>query len=111
MAIMSAMSGGGGKGPGSLLGGSGGLGVLPAICWYERSGAVWADMLGSRSVEDRIIDRFALRKGYGVNYWEAARKILKEKTQISVDRKSGVITIVVNGPGSTARPADSASLH
>jgi len=96
MAIMSAMSGGGGKGPGSLLGGSGGLGgVASDLLGTKDPGAVWADMLGSRSVEDRIIDRFALRKVYGVNYWEAARKILKEKTQISVDRKSGVITIVV----------------
>ena len=99
MAMMAAIGGGGGKGGGGLLGGSGGLGGLGGIAsdllGAKDPGAVWADMLGSRSVEDRIIDRFALRKVYRVDYWEAARKVLKEKTQISVDRKSGVITIVV----------------
>lgn len=98
MAMMAAMGGGSGKG-GGVLGGSGGLGGLGGIAsdllGTKDPGAVWADMLGSRSVEDRIIDRFALRKVYGVSYWEAARKVLKEKTQISVDRKSGIITIVV----------------
>lgn len=97
MAMMAAMGGSGGGGGGNgLLGGSAGLGGIASdLLGTKDPGAVWADMLASRTVQDRIIDRFALRKLYKVVYWDGARKILKENTQISVDKKSGVITIVV----------------
>ncbi len=100
MAVMSAMGGGGSSSMGgassSLGGASGGLGGIASdLLGTKDPGAVWADMLASRTVEDRIIDRFDLRKIYGFRYWEPARKELKGNTQISEDRKSGVITIVV----------------
>jgi capsule polysaccharide export protein KpsE/RkpR len=99
MAMMAAMGGssGGGSGGSSLLGGaSGGLGGIASdLLGTKDPGAVWSDMLASRTVEDRIIERFDLRKVYGLRYWEPARKELKGRSLISEDRKSGVISIVV----------------
>ena len=96
MALMGALSGGNGGKASNFLGGGGGLGGIAGdLLGTKDPGAVWADMLGSRTVQDRIIDRFGLLKVYGVRYWEVARKELKENTQISVDKKSGVISVVV----------------
>lgn len=61
----------------------------------KSSGALFVDILGSRTVEDRLIERFDLRKVYGVRYMEDARKTLFGFTSISEDRKSGVLTITV----------------
>ena len=94
MAMVAAM--GSGRGVGSGLLGGGGLGSIAGdLLGTKDPGAVWADMLASRTVQDRIVDLFALRQVYGVRYEEAARKVLQQNTQISVDRKSGVTSIVV----------------
>jgi capsule polysaccharide export protein KpsE/RkpR len=96
MAVVAAMAGGSGGGGGSALGGSGGLGGIASdLLGTKDPGAVWVDMLGSRTIQDHIIDRFDLRRIYGVRYWEGARKRLKEDTGVTLDKKSGVITIVV----------------
>jgi capsule polysaccharide export protein KpsE/RkpR len=52
-------------------------------------------MLRSRTVGDRLIARFDLRKVYHTRYREDARKKLAQCTMISQDRKSGVLTITV----------------
>ncbi len=54
------------------------------------------EALRSRTVEDRLVNRFDLRRVYGVRYMEDARTYLEGNTSISEDRKSGVITISVN---------------
>jgi capsule polysaccharide export protein KpsE/RkpR len=95
MAMRAAMSSGGGGGVGSLLGGSALGGIASDIFGMHDPGAVWSDMLRSRTLVDRIIDRFDLLKVYGVRYREAASKLLLENTEVQLDRKSGVITIVV----------------
>lgn len=59
------------------------------------TGAVFVKVLESRTVEDNLVDRFDLRKRYDVAYWEDARKRLEKRTDISEDKKSGVITIQV----------------
>jgi capsule polysaccharide export protein KpsE/RkpR len=82
--------GGGGLGGGGALGGLAG-----DLLGAHDSSAVWSDMLMSRTLQDRIIDRFDLLKVYGVRYREAARKRLSDSTQISIDRKSGVLTVVI----------------
>jgi capsule polysaccharide export protein KpsE/RkpR len=46
-------------------------------------------------VQDRIINRFDLRKVYGDKYYVDARRALRKRTSISEDRKSGVISITV----------------
>jgi capsule polysaccharide export protein KpsE/RkpR len=86
MAMMAALAGSGGSGLGALAG---------DLLGMKSSGALFVDILSGRTVEDRIIDRFDLRRAYRDKYWEDARKDLAKRTALSEDRKSGVITIVV----------------
>lgn len=86
MAILAAMSGKAGTNLGGLA--SDLLGV-------KNSGDLFLDILRSRTVEDRLIERFDLRTVYWDHYWEDSRKDLARNTELSQDRKSGVITITV----------------
>lgn len=52
-------------------------------------------MLKSRSVLDRIIDRFKLMELYDVKYRVDARKALEGVLEVKSDKKSGIITISV----------------
>jgi capsule polysaccharide export protein KpsE/RkpR len=61
----------------------------------KNSGDLFVDVLHSRTVEDRIIERFDLRRVYWDKYWADARIDLAKNTVVSVDRKSGVLTIAV----------------
>jgi capsule polysaccharide export protein KpsE/RkpR len=54
------------------------------------------EALRSRTVEDQLVNRFDLRRVYWVRYMEDARKYLDENTNISEERKSGVITVSVS---------------
>lgn len=93
LAMMAALAGG--VAGGSSMGASALGGIANGLLGTHDPGAVWSDVLRSRTVEDHIIDRFDLRKVYGDQYWEAARKDLARYTEVDVDRKSGVITISV----------------
>jgi uncharacterized protein involved in exopolysaccharide biosynthesis len=59
------------------------------------SGALFTGILGSRTVEDRLIARFQLHKVYGIRLEQDTRTKLAANTEISEDRKSGIITISV----------------
>jgi capsule polysaccharide export protein KpsE/RkpR len=73
-----------------------GLGGLASdILGSKSSGALYMEALHSRTVEDRVVNRFDLRGVYWVRYMEDARKYLDDNTSISEDRKSGVITVMV----------------
>jgi capsule polysaccharide export protein KpsE/RkpR len=61
----------------------------------KKSGALFVDLLGSRTVQDRLVDRFNLRKVYWDRYQEDARKDLAKHTTVTEDRKSGVLIITV----------------
>jgi len=61
----------------------------------KNTGALFAFLLHSRTIEEHIVDRFALMTVYGVRYKEDARKILDGRTAIEEERKSGVISISV----------------
>jgi capsule polysaccharide export protein KpsE/RkpR len=91
LAMMAAMSG---QGAGSM-GGSALGGIAGDLLGTKDAGAVFTDMLRSRTVADRMIARYDLRKLYHTSYWEDARKLLAARTFIAQDRKSGVITITV----------------
>ena len=52
-------------------------------------------ILDSRTVKDSLIDRFDLRKVYGRKYYAAARRELAARSEISEDRKTGIISITV----------------
>lgn len=66
-------------------------------------------MLKSRTVTDKIVDRFGLMKLYDVQYREEARKILIEDVLIATgDINSGIITIAIEDKD-PARAADMAN--
>jgi uncharacterized protein involved in exopolysaccharide biosynthesis len=76
--------------------GSSGLGAVAGdLLGMKSSGALFVGVLGSRTVQDRLVDRFQLKKVYSVKLEEEASKKLGEKTSVAEDRKSGIISIVV----------------
>lgn len=56
---------------------------------------VFVGILSSRTVENQIIERFDLKRVYGVSYMANARLNLEKRVNISVDRKTQIITISV----------------
>lgn len=73
-----------------------GLGAVAGdLLGVKSSGALFVGILGSRTLQDRIVQRFQLEMVYGIKLGEDARKRLAKKTGVSEDRKSGIITITV----------------
>jgi capsule polysaccharide export protein KpsE/RkpR len=70
-------------------------GIAGDLLGIKGSGALFAGILHSRTIQDRLIDRFNLRKVYSVRLQEDARKELTENTAISEDRKNGIISVTV----------------
>jgi uncharacterized protein involved in exopolysaccharide biosynthesis len=80
----------------SLSGGLGGLaGMAGDLMGLRSSSDLLVGVLGSQTVEDRLIQRFNLKKVYGSRRIEDTRKRLENFTDITVDRKSQIITIKV----------------
>jgi capsule polysaccharide export protein KpsE/RkpR len=79
-----------GKG-GTDLGGIGG-----ELLGLKTTGDLFVGVLHSRTVADDLINKFDLRKLYGVRRYEDARKVLDSHTDVSSDRKSGIITVTVS---------------
>lgn len=78
------------------LSGQGGLGMLAGdLIGIKSTGALFVGVLRSRTIEDRIVDRFGLKKVYRSSLQAQARQKLADFTAISEDRKSGIITITV----------------
>jgi capsule polysaccharide export protein KpsE/RkpR len=74
----------------------GGLGgVAGDLLGMKSSGALFVGILRSRTVEDRISERFQLKKVYAIKLEQDVRNKLSENTAISEDRKSGILTIAV----------------
>lgn len=80
---------------GSGLGALASPGMLGDLVGIKSSGALYAKVLTSRTLQDRLIDRFHLQDRYGRRYREDARLELGKRTFIEEDKKSGVLTIVV----------------
>jgi uncharacterized protein involved in exopolysaccharide biosynthesis len=82
---------------GALASKLGGLGAVGSgLIDLKSPGELFVGVLQSRTVQEDLIARFELRKTYGVRYLEDARKVLAQHTDLSEDRKSGIITIKVN---------------
>ncbi len=81
-----ALTGGAGGGVGSIASDMLGL---------KSTSEIFVGILSSRTVQDKLVQQFDLRKLYGVGRMEDARKLLAERTGISVDRKSQIITLTV----------------
>jgi len=76
------------------LGGLAGFSGLAGSLLGERtSGALFMDLLRSRTVSDRLIDRFNLQQVYHKRYRIDTVKYLAKHTSIVDDKKSGVITL------------------
>src|SRR5712691_3884300 len=86
MAMLAALTAKTGSGVGAFAG---------DLLGIKSSGALFIGILRSSTVEDRLVERFGLKKVYGARLEEAASRILAENTAISEDRKSGIITITV----------------
>jgi capsule polysaccharide export protein KpsE/RkpR len=71
------------------------MGMSGDMLGGKTQGALFAKVMLSQTVEDTLVNRFDLRKVYRVRYAEYARKQLESRTDISEDRKSGVIMIRV----------------
>jgi capsule polysaccharide export protein KpsE/RkpR len=81
----------------AMLGKSSELGAIGSeIFGIKTSGDLFLGVLKSESVQNAIINKFDLRKIYGVKRYEDARKQLTNRTDLSADRKSGIITIKVS---------------
>jgi len=61
----------------------------------KSSGSLFIGILTSATLEQRMVERFGLQKVYWEGLEEDARRKLEERTSISEDRKSGIITIDV----------------
>jgi uncharacterized protein involved in exopolysaccharide biosynthesis len=73
-----------------------GVGALAAnLFGMHNTGALFVDLLQSPSIRGHLIDQFDLQKVYGKDYRTDTAKKLAKRTEITEDRKSGVITIVV----------------
>ena len=83
LAALSAKAGNGiGAMAGDLLGGN-------------STGALFVGVLRSRTLEDRLVQRFDLKKVYGDRLEEDARTRLSNSTGVSEDHKSGIISLTV----------------
>jgi uncharacterized protein involved in exopolysaccharide biosynthesis len=70
----------------ALAGGAGGV---------KSQGELFVAMTKSRTVLDRMVDRFDLMKLYKGKYREDARKNLVRSLKVQEDRKSGIISLTV----------------
>jgi len=74
----------------------GGLAALGGdMIGLKNSGALFVGILQSRTVQDDLIAKFGLRRTYSTERWDVARMELAKNTEVSEDRKSGIITIKV----------------
>ena len=79
-----------------LMGQAGGLIALAGgAAGVKSQGELFVAMTKSRTVLDRMVDRFDLMKLYKGKYREDARKNLVESLTVREDRKSGIISLMV----------------
>jgi uncharacterized protein involved in exopolysaccharide biosynthesis len=79
-----------------LAGQTGGLGAMAGdLLGMKSTGALFTGILLSRTVQDRLVQRFDLKKVYSVRLEQTARLKLSENTGISEDHKSGIIAVNV----------------
>ncbi len=61
----------------------------------KTSGDLFVGVLKSETVQNALVNKFDLRRLYSEKRWEDARKKLEDRTDVTTDRKSGIITIKV----------------
>jgi capsule polysaccharide export protein KpsE/RkpR len=83
------------SGAGGAAGGSGLAGMAGDLLGVRSTSDVFVGILNSRTVQDKLIQQFDLKKLYGDRSADDARKTLAAHTAVSVDRKSQIISISV----------------
>ena len=78
------------------IGGALGGGLAGDLLGSKSTGALFVGVLESRTVANRMIDTFNLRKVYWRKTYYDARKKLASLTDIEEDKKSGLISITVS---------------
>jgi uncharacterized protein involved in exopolysaccharide biosynthesis len=96
MAMLSAALGGRGGGGGSSMPGPGLGAIAGELLGLKTTTDLFIGILQSRTVEDDLVNKFNLRKVYWDRYEKDARDDLEKRTDISADRKSGIIRIRVS---------------
>jgi uncharacterized protein involved in exopolysaccharide biosynthesis len=92
----SSQSGGLAMAAAALSGGAGSLGgIATDMLGLKSTSDIFVGILSSRTVQDKLILQFELKKLYGDRRMEDARKDLAKHTNISVDRKSQIITLTI----------------
>jgi uncharacterized protein involved in exopolysaccharide biosynthesis len=90
----SSQSGGLAMAAAALSGSAGGLGgIAGEMLGMKSTSDIFVGILSSRTVQDKLIQQFDLKRLYGDRGMEDARKDLAEHTGISVDRKSQIISL------------------
>jgi len=80
----------------TMSGAAGGLGGIASdFLGLKSTSDVFAGILTSRTVQDKLIQQFDLKKLYWDRRMEDARRDLASHTGISIDRKSQIITVTV----------------
>lgn len=80
----------------ALSGRSGAMGsMVDDALGLKSTSDIFVGILNSRTTQDELVDKFNLKKVYGVGNEEDARKTLADHTDITVDRKSEIIAIAV----------------
>ena len=96
---------------GLLLQGGGPLGDLAGSFFGGKSSSeLYVGILESRSVADKIINKFDLKKLYEQESLEKTYKLLAKTTNITVSRKTQIISISVDDPD-PKRAADMANTY
>ena len=76
--------------------GAGGLGGIASdLLGLKSTSDIFVGVLSSRTVQDRLIQQFDLKRLYGDRHMEDARTDLAAHTSVSVDRKSQIISVTV----------------
>ena len=66
------------------------------ILGLKSNSEVFVEILNSRTLQDKIIEQFDLRRAYGTKGMDNARRALASRVDISLERKSDMITISVS---------------
>jgi uncharacterized protein involved in exopolysaccharide biosynthesis len=75
----------------------GGLGSMTGdLLGLKSTGDLFVGMLRSETCQVKLVQQFDLKRVYGVRLTQEARSRLDERTSISQDRKSGIISIRVS---------------
>lgn len=89
-AALAALVGRSGSGMGAFSG------LAGSLLGAGSTSAIYVDMLQSGTISGRLIDRFQLQAAWHKRYRTDAGKYLAHHTSIVDDKKSGVITLVVD---------------